>query len=66
MVLPGDSVQIIAEKFLSTEDGIIAENELSDSYLIFPGQILLVPYWLITPTFGPPDSTATPIVTPTP
>ncbi len=66
MVLPGDSVQIIAEKFLSTEEGIIAENELTDSYLIYPGQILLIPYWLITPTFGPPDSTETPTITPTP
>lgn len=63
MVLPGDSVKLIAEKFLSSEDAIVEENELDDSYLIHPGQILLIPYWVITPTFGPPPSTATPIPT---
>jgi LysM repeat protein len=52
-VLPGDSIKTIAEKFLSTVEDIIAANELEDPNAIFPGQILKVPYRMITPTFGP-------------
>lgn len=52
-VLPGDSLLLIAEKFLSTIDDIIEENELDETGAIFPGQILQVPYGLVTPTFGP-------------
>lgn len=78
-VLPGDSIKIIAEKFLSTVDDIIEANDLDDPNAIFPGQILKVPYRMVTPTFGPsptpeggnltetPTSTeATPAITATP
>ena len=71
-VMPGDSLKIIAEKFLSTIEAIIDANEIEDPNAIFPGQILLVPVNLVTPTFGPtPTSevlpaTETPTVTPTP
>lgn len=52
-VMPGDSIRIIAEKFRSTIDAIIDENDLDNPNEIFPGQILLVPVYLVTPTFGP-------------
>ncbi len=71
-VLPGDTLQIIADKFLSTIDAILDENEIENPNEIYPGQILLVPVNLVTPTFGPtPTSevltaTETPTVTPTP
>lgn len=64
-VLPGDTLRIIAEKFFSTEDAIIEENGITDPNTIYPGQILLVPIRLITPTFGPPP-TETPTFTPSP
>lgn len=53
LVLPGDTVRIIAEKFLSTEDAIIRENNLTDPNNIFVGQTLRVPIRLVTPTSGP-------------
>jgi LysM repeat protein len=62
-VLPGDSLQVIAEKFLSRVEDIIEENELEDDPTIYPGQILTIPYYIITPTFGP---SATPTVEATP
>jgi LysM repeat protein len=52
-VMPGDSIKIIAEKLLSTIEDIIDENDLENPDAIFPGQILIVPYRMITPTFGP-------------
>jgi hypothetical protein len=52
-VLPGDSIKSIAEKFLTTVEAIIDANDLDDPNNIFPGQIIKVPIWLITPTFGP-------------
>lgn len=64
-VLPGDSLQLIAEKFLSTVDDIIEENELDETSPIYPGQILKIPYYIITPTFGP-SATPTIEVTPEP
>lgn len=64
-VLPGDSLRSIADQFLTTIDAILEENELEDPNQIFPGQILKVPYYIITPTFGPPNS-PTPTLTPTP
>lgn len=72
-VMPGDSIKIIAEKLLSTVDDIIAENDLEDPNNIFPGQILIVPYRMVTPTFGPsptpdgfvPTETSTPTPSPT-
>lgn len=71
-VMPGDSIKIIAEKFLSTIEAILEENDIENPNEIFPGQILLIPVNLVTPTFGPtPTSegltaTVTPGVTPTP
>lgn len=62
-VLPGDSLQLIADQFLSTVDEIIEENELEDATQIFPGQVLRVPYYVVTPTFGP---TETPVPSETP
>jgi len=64
-VLPGDTLQLIADEYLSTIDRIVDENELEDASSIFPGQLLKVPYYIVTPTFGP---SATPVteVTPTP
>lgn len=59
LVLPGDSVRTIAEQFLSTEDAIIEENELTDPNAIFVGQLLRVPIRLVTPTPAPLNS-ATP------
>ena len=65
-VLPGDTLQLIAEEFLSTVERIIDENELEDDTTpIFPGQILRIPYYIVTPTFGP-SPTPTTEVTPTP
>lgn len=52
-VLPGDTIQLIAEKFFSTEDDILEENGITNPNQIFPGQILKVAIRLITPTFGP-------------
>jgi LysM repeat protein len=67
-VLPGDTLQIIADQFLSTVEDIMEENELDVDSTIYPGQVLVVPYYLITPTFGPsptPTNEATPEPTPT-
>ncbi len=60
LVLPGESVRVIAEKYLSSEEAIVEANQLEDSYLIHPGEILLVPYWLITPTLAATEIAATP------
>ena len=67
-VLPGDSIKIIAEKFLSTVEDIIAANDLENPDAIFPGQILLVPVKMVTPTFGPSPTPegGIPTETPTP
>jgi LysM repeat protein len=67
-VLPGDTLQLIAERFLTTIDDIVEENELEDVNAIFPGQILKVRYFIVTPTFGPsptPTIEGTPTPTPT-
>lgn len=64
-VLPGDTLLLIAEQFLSTIERIVEENDLDDASSIFPGQVLKVPYYIITPTFGPTE-TPTPQATPTP
>ncbi|MBN1230487.1 MAG: LysM peptidoglycan-binding domain-containing protein [Anaerolineales bacterium] len=53
LILPGDTLPSIAEKFLSTEDGIIKENDLVDPNALYYGNILYVPIRLITPTYGP-------------
>ncbi len=64
IVQPGDYLGLIAEKFLTTEEAILENNEIENSYEIFPGQVLIIPIRLITPTFGPSPTveggTATP------
>lgn len=70
-VLAGDSIQSIADKFLSTTDRIITANALEDDETIYPGQILKVPIYIVTPTFGPSETptqegTPEPSLTPTP
>jgi LysM repeat protein len=72
-VQTGDTVAIIAEKFNSTVDDIVAENALEDPNAIFVGQKLNIPVNLVTPiptsTPGPsptPGSTATLTLTATP
>ena len=62
IVQPGDYLGLIAEKFLTTEDAILENNELANSYEIYPGDVLIIPIRLITPTFGPsptPEGTGT-------
>ena len=68
LVLAGDSLGSIADKFLSTIEEIIKANpdDLEDeTSLIYPGQILLIPVNMVTPV---PTSvtTATATITPTP
>jgi len=72
-VQTGDTVAIIAEKFNSTVDEIVAENELEDPNAIFVGQKLNIPVNLVTPiptsTPGPSPTAgaaATPTLTATP
>jgi LysM repeat protein len=66
-VEPGDTLALIAAKFNSTEEDIIAENELEDPNAIFAGQLLVIPVNMVTPTATrPPTSTASTPVTPTP
>lgn len=57
----GDSLALIAEKFLSTVEDIMELNELDNSNQIFAGQVLEVRVNLVTPV---PTLPAT--VTPTP
>ncbi len=57
----GDTLDTIADKFLSTVDAIMTENKLENANQIFAGQILNVPVNLVTPT---PTKVAT--VTPDP
>jgi LysM repeat protein len=48
-VQDGDTLAIIADKFSSTVDDIVKENELTDPNNIFVGQVLVVPVNLVTP-----------------
>jgi LysM repeat protein len=52
-VLPNDSLGIIARKFNSTENAILAANKtvLKDGLasIIYPGQLLIVPINIVTP-----------------
>lgn len=62
-VLPGDTVAGIAAKFNSTEEAIIAANEIDDPNALFIGQELQIPVNMVTATATlPPTSTP---VTPT-
>lgn len=66
MVLDGDSLGLIAEKFNSTIEDIMEENELEDPNAIFVGQILIIPVNLVTPfpTNTPIPATETPTAVP--
>jgi LysM repeat protein len=60
VVESGDSLALIASKFNSTEEAILAieENALEDPNAIFVGQLLVIPVNLVTPTATrPPTST---------
>lgn len=61
VVQSGDTLDLIAAKFLSTVDAIIEENDLDNANQINVGQILIVPVNLVTPA-----PTSVPTVTPTP
>lgn len=69
LVLPGDSLALIAEQFLSTVDDILLQNDLENANQIFVGQLLTIRVLLITPTPGPsptPLGTTGPVPTVTP
>ena len=61
----GESLGVIAEKFNSTIDAILEENELENPNDIFAGQKLNIPVNLVTPvpTSTPAPDTATPTPT---
>jgi LysM repeat protein len=68
LVLPGDSLGLIATKFNSTVDAIVAANKtlLGTSTVIHPGWTLLVPINIATPVpTRKAAATATATVTPT-
>jgi LysM repeat protein len=46
----GDTLDLIAEKFLSTVDDIMKENKLEDSYKINAGDLLQIPVNMVTAT----------------
>lgn len=56
VVESGDTLDLIANKFLSTVDAIMEENKLENSNQIFAGQVLQIPVNLVTAT---PTSIAT-------
>ena len=70
IVQTGDTLAAIADKFNSTVDDIVKQNNLSDANSISVGQILQIPVNLVTPTATrPPTSTPrtpVPAGTPTP
>jgi LysM repeat protein len=58
IVQSGDTLAGIAATFNSTEEAIIAENELEDANTLFVGQLLIIPVNIVTPTATrPPTST---------
>lgn len=58
VVQTGDSLGAIADKFNSTIEAIMEENNLTDPNALFVGQILNIPVNLVTPTATrPPTST---------
>ena len=68
LVLPGDSLGLIANKFNSTVAAIVAANKtlLGTSTVIYPGWTLLVPVNIATPVpTRKPSMTPTVTVTPT-
>lgn len=57
-VQAGDSLGVIADKFNSTIEAIIKENNIENANALFVGQILQIPVNLVTPTATlPPTST---------
>jgi LysM repeat protein len=57
-VQPGDTIAGIASKFNSTEEAIVAENNITDPNALFVGQLLVIPVNLVTATpTRPPTST---------
>jgi len=71
IVQTGDTLAIIAEKFNSTVEEIVKQNDLTDPNNIFVGQKLVIPVNLVTPvptnTPGPsPTSALTATATATP
>lgn len=60
-VQEGDTLAIIAERFNSTIDAIVEENELANPNDIYIGQRLEIPVNLVTPV---PTSTSGPTTTP--
>ena len=69
-IQPGDTIAAIATKFRSTEEAILAENEIENANAIQVGQILIIPTNLVTPAptrlspTAPADATATPPAAP--
>ena len=67
-VLPGDNLDLIAQKFNSTVEAIVEENGLENSNEIFVGDVLVIPVNLVTPvptsTPGTPTETPSPTATP--
>ncbi len=63
LVLPGDTLDSIANEFLSTIDDILAQNDLENPNQIFVGQLLTIRVFLVTATPGP---SPTPQGTPAP
>lgn len=71
MVLPGDGLGLIANKWNSTVDAIVRANPKvlpdKEETLLYPGMLLVVPINIVTPipTIGPsPTATQAPSVTP--
>jgi LysM repeat protein len=60
VVASGDSLGAIADKFNSTIDAIIEENNIDNPNNLFVGQVLQIPVNLVTPTATRPP-TSTPI-----
>lgn len=77
IVKTGETLAIIADKFSTTIDAIIQENDIEDENAISAGQLLIIPVNIVTPTAtlvptrtitpgGPTLTPVTPTVTPTP
>ncbi|HNB36083.1 MAG TPA: LysM peptidoglycan-binding domain-containing protein [Anaerolineales bacterium] len=60
VVQSGDSLGAIADKFNSTIDDIIKENNIDNPNSLFVGQVLVIPVNMVTPTATRPP-TSTPI-----
>jgi LysM repeat protein len=65
-VQPGDYLALIAQKFNTTEDAILENNDIENTYQIYPGQVLVVPINMVTPTFGPSPTAENVTPSPTP